>query len=126
MFTVKCIRCGRETTHQQVFCDSCLDDMSRHPVKPDVAIYLPVRKPSEPQRKQNRHHKKEPSAEELVPVLRRRIWILSAAVVILVLMLGAAAAGVWFAHNPNTEGNIPNIGQNYHTVENDNENPSGG
>lgn len=59
-------------------------------------------------------------------ILRSRIWILSAAVVILTLMLGAAAAGVWFANNPNTEKDIPNIGQNYQTVENNNETPSGG
>ena len=123
---MKCMRCGRDTTEQQVFCDDCLADMARHPVKPDVAVYLPVRKPSETQRKQNRHHKKELSAEELVPILRSRIWILSAAVVILTLMLGAAAAGVWFANNPNTEKDIPNIGQNYQTVENNNETPSGG
>ena len=84
MFPMKCMRCGRDTTEQQVFCDDCLADMARHPVKPDVAVYLPVRKPSEPQRKQNRHHKKELSAEELVPILRSRIWILSAAVVIMI------------------------------------------
>ena len=126
MFPMKCMRCGRDTTEQQVFCDDCQADMARHPVKPDVAVYLPVRKPSEPQRKQNRHHKKELSAEELVPILRSRIWILSAAVVILTLMLGAAAAGVWFANNPNTEKDIPNIGQNYQTVENNNDTPSGG
>ena len=123
---MKCMRCGRETTGQQVFCDGCLADMARHPVKPDVAVYLPVRRPAEPQRKQTRHRKKDLTAEELVPILRSRIWILSAAVVILTLMLGAAAAGVWFANNPNTEDNIPNIGQNYQTVENNNENVSGG
>jgi len=123
---MNCMRCGRKTTDQQVFCEGCLADMARHPVKPDVAVYLPVRKPSEPQRKQNRHRKKDLSAEELVPILRNRIWILSAAVVILLLMLGAAAAGVWFANNPTTEDNIPNIGQNYQTVENDKDIPSGG
>ncbi len=123
---MNCMRCGRETTGQQVFCDSCLADMVRHPVKPDVAVYLPVRKPSEPQRKQNRHRKKELSAEELVPILRKRIRFLIVTVVILVMMLGAAAAGVWLANNPNTETKIPNIGQNYQTVENNNENPSGG
>ena len=123
---MKCMRCGRDTTDQQVFCDDCLADMVRHPVKPDVAVYLPSRRPAEPQRKQIRHRKKDLSAEELVPILRSRIWILSAAVVILMLMLGAAAAGVWFANNPTTDEKIPNIGQNYQTVENNNETPSGG
>ncbi len=123
---MNCMRCGRETTGQQVFCDRCLTDMSRHPVKPDVAVYLPVRKPSEPQRKQNRHRKKELSAEDMIPILRRRIRFLAVTVVILVMMLCAAAAGVWLANNPNTEAKIPNIGQNYQTVENNNESPSGG
>ena len=123
---MNCMRCGRETAGQQVFCESCLDDMSRHPVKPDVAIYLPVRKPSDPQRKQSRSRRKEITAEELVPILRRRILVLAATVVILVLMLAAAFVGVWFAHNPQAEEQIPNIGQNYQTVETDKENSSGG
>lgn len=123
---MNCMRCGRNTTEQQVFCDRCLDDMARHPIKPDVAVYLPVRKPIEPQRKQNRHRKREHSAEEMVTILRKRLLMLTAAVIILVMMLGAAAAGVWFANNPNTEGQIPNIGQNYQTVENDNANTPGG
>lgn len=123
---MNCMRCGRETTSQQVFCDRCLDDMARHPVKPDVAIHLPNRKTKEAQRKQARHRKRELSAEELVPILRRRIRVLIAAVVILIMMLGAAAAGVWYANRPPTEPDVPNIGQNYQTVESDDTKPSGG
>ena len=123
---MNCLRCGRNTTGQQVFCDACLDDMSRHPVKPDVAVYLPVPKPSDSQKKQPRHRKKEHSAEELVPILRKRILMLVAIVVILLLMLCAAAAGVWFANNPQKEPIIPNIGKNYQTIESDNANATGG
>ena len=40
---VSCMRCGKETEVDQVFCDECLTDMERHPVKPGTPIQLPQR-----------------------------------------------------------------------------------
>lgn len=40
---MNCIRCSKETEENQVFCNECLKDMERHPVKPGTPIQLPNR-----------------------------------------------------------------------------------
>ena len=40
---MSCMRCGKETKESQVFCEECLADMERHPVKPGTPIQLPNR-----------------------------------------------------------------------------------
>lgn len=40
---MSCMRCGKETDENQVFCAECLADMERHPVKPGTPIQLPSR-----------------------------------------------------------------------------------
>lgn len=112
---MNCLRCGRDTAEQQVFCDTCLADMARHPVKPDVAIYLPNRKPKEAPKKTPHKRRREHTAEEMVVILRKRVRFLTALVLILIMMLSAAAAGVWFAHKQGAGIKIPNIGQNFQT-----------
>lgn len=113
---MNCLRCGRETSKQQVFCDGCLEYMSHQPVKSDTPIYLPVRKTKEPPRKQYAWRRKERTAEELVVILRKRVRFLTAVCLILAMMLAAAATGVWFARKQGAELSIPNIGQNFQTI----------
>lgn len=38
---MNCIRCGKETEENHVFCDECLKDMEQYPVKPGTPIVLP-------------------------------------------------------------------------------------
>ena len=38
-----CMKCGREIREDRVFCEECLADMARHPVKPGTPVQLPVR-----------------------------------------------------------------------------------
>ena len=113
---MKCMRCSRETAPQQVFCNACLEDMARHPVRSDTPIYLPVRKPKEAPRKKSRRFRRERTAEEMVMILRKRVKVLTAITVILVMMLSAATAGVWLAKKQGADLSIPNIGQNFKTV----------
>lgn len=40
---MSCIRCGRLAEENQVFCNACLEDMQKHPVKPDTPVHLPDR-----------------------------------------------------------------------------------
>lgn len=113
---MNCLRCARETTQQQVFCDACLSDMARHPVKSDTPIYLPVRKPQEAPRKQYRWHKKERTDEEMVVILRKRLRFVTAVCLVLFMLLSAAVIGVWMAKKQGAEIEIPNIGQNFQSV----------
>ena len=113
---MKCMRCARETAHQQVFCNACLEDMARYPVRSDTPIYLPVRKPKEAPRKKSRRFRRERTAEEMVMMLRKRVKVLTAITVILVMILSAVTAGVWLAKKQGADLSIPNIGQNFKTV----------
>jgi hypothetical protein len=113
---MKCLRCSRDTAPDQVFCNACLDNMSRYPVKSDTPVYLPIRKPKEAPKKSSFRFKRERSPEELIPILRKRVRVLTALVVILVMMFGAAMAGVWIARKQGADLMIPNIGQNFKTI----------
>ena len=40
---MNCIKCGVEVPERQVFCENCLADMEKYPVKPDATVNLPRR-----------------------------------------------------------------------------------
>lgn len=40
---MSCMKCGRDVYSDQVFCESCLEDMARYPVNPDTPVVLPKR-----------------------------------------------------------------------------------
>ena len=113
---MKCMRCARETAPQQVFCNACLDDMSRYPVRSDTPIYLPVRKAGDTPKRPARRFRRERTAEEIVLILRKRVRVLTALVVILVMMLAAAVTGVWLAKRQGGGFSIPDIGQNFQSI----------
>ena len=109
-----CLRCGREKSEKQVFCDTCLQDMARHPVRQDATVYIPSRKLEDPAKKSARRRKKPPTPEEIILSLQKRVKRLRIVIVILILLISAACAGIYYAwnHDPNFV-----IGQNYQTVE---------
>ena len=37
---MKCLRCGNNALDEQLFCDECLADMEKHPVKPGTPIHI--------------------------------------------------------------------------------------
>ena len=41
---MNCMKCGRETKEDAVFCEDCLDHMNRHPVPPNTLVYVPTEK----------------------------------------------------------------------------------
>ena len=84
---MRCLKCGKETDRDQVFCDHCLGGMDAYPVEPGTHIHLPrnatapaVRKPP------SRKHVLSP--EENVERLKKvSIWLTS---IILVLSIALA------------------------------------
>ena len=40
---MQCLRCGRETDGDQVFCFLCESVMVKHPVKPNTVVTIPER-----------------------------------------------------------------------------------
>ena len=40
---MKCLRCGNNAAEDQLFCDECLTNMEKHPVKPGTPVHIPKR-----------------------------------------------------------------------------------
>lgn len=109
---MNCLKCGAETTAQNVFCDACQRDMARHPVPRDAVAVLPSQERRE---RTPRRAFAQPNAEQQVLALRRdirrqrlAIWILS---IVCLLLL---AAGAFFALRLSED--YPIIGQNYNST----------
>ena len=80
---VNCMKCGREIGEGQVFCDLCLKDMQKYPVKPGIAIQLPHRQESPVLRKTTPKRRQPPTPEEKIQKLKKRVrrlvflWLLT-------------------------------------------------
>lgn len=90
-----CMRCGRDVPGEQAFCEDCLLEMEKYPVKPGTAVMLPIRKETPAARKQSRRKVLPP--EEQVKVLKRRVRGLTITL-ILTLLLAAALAIPAYQH----------------------------
>ena len=109
---VNCMKCGRELKDQQVFCDECLKDMERYPVKPGTPIQLPQR-PAEPAARKRSGKRKNLKPEEQLPRLQSSIrWLTLALVVALIGFI--LSAGLVLLLLEERDNQVP-IGQNYRT-----------
>lgn len=107
---MNCIKCGRETVDEDIFCLNCLAEMEKYPVQPGTVVLLPRRKEYSHMKKSSKRH--TPSAEEQIAILRKRIGILT-----FLLLVTIAAIAVMFKpamHYVKDE--HFEIGQNYSTV----------
>ena len=106
---MNCMKCGRTTQDDQVFCETCLKDMSAYPVKPGTPVNIPKR----PQKKAAEPAKKE-KPEEIIAQLRKtiRAWRITVLVLLLLLIVSVSLLG-W--HYATTDHSVPAIGQNYST-----------
>ena len=107
----KCLKCGREIPEDQTFCNACLAEMEKHPVKPGVVVLLPHRDNQSQKPPARRRHSLLP-LEEQVKLWKRRALALAAA-----LLITLSASGVlgWLVVKDILEDQIPLIlpGQNY-------------
>ena len=104
-----CLRCGRDTVDQHVFCDLCRQDMEAYPVKPGTAIHLPRRNTAAAAPKKSRRKKTVTPEEQVLRLKRslRRVRVL-ASVLFLLLVLAGGALYYAFIHWDD-----PGIGRNY-------------
>ncbi len=104
-----CLKCGRETENEQVFCQHCLDSMEAYPVKPGTAVQLP-RRSSESARKSPRR-KRIVQPEELLAKQKGITRRLAATCLVLCLLL---AVSTFFLLKKVFETENPRwIGRNY-------------
>ena len=89
---MNCLKCGRETTAEQVFCENCLLEMEKYPVKPGTAVKLPS--PREATTFRRTVKRRTISPEEQVRSLKKRVLHLTVALlacIALVLLLARPA-----------------------------------
>ena len=70
-----CMKCGRETESEQVFCQDCQLEMEKYPVKPGTVVQLP--KQQDPAPKKSGKRRVIP-LEDQVKILRKRVKVLTA------------------------------------------------
>ena len=83
-----CMKCGRDLEPGQVFCQECLADMRKYPVKPGTVVTLPRRQEELPKRPPR---KKTLSPEEQIRRLRKRNRRLFVTSLVLILLLAVSA-----------------------------------
>lgn len=108
-----CLKCGKETQGENVFCPRCLEVMEQYPIKPGTPVQLPHREAAVIQKKASR--RRSLSTEEQLQQLRVTVRVLLTCLLAVCLLLGFF---VWQYFRSGTE-EVPQkeIGQNY-TVDN--------
>lgn len=106
-----CMKCGRETISEQVFCPGCLAEMEKYPVRPGTVVQLPNRKTTAAVVKKTTKKRTVPPDEQ-IRILKKRCRVLFAlliAVTLLAVILAVPAVEHFME-------NRFEIGQNYSTV----------
>ena len=103
---MNCMKCGRETLGEDVFCQECLAEMEKYPVEPGTVVLLPRRKDYSPKKAPKRHI---PSPEEQIEELRQQkstmLFLLVVCIILIALMYKPTMHYVQDEHYE--------IGQNY-------------
>ena len=85
---MNCLKCGREVPEGQLFCEGCLLEMEKYPIKPNTAVQLPRR---EERKKPAAKRRQAPSAEEKLRSAKRSLrqivvlWVITLVLLILSL-----------------------------------------
>lgn len=112
---MSCMKCGRDIEEGQVFCEACLADMAKYPVKPNTAIQLPHRKDGPTPKKAHTRRRQPPKPEEKVEAMKKWLrFMLAMWLITLFLLIAAMFPTVeYFLGN-----SFRHTGQNYNTVTN--------
>lgn len=111
---MNCMRCGKETTGNNVFCPECLAEMEKYPVKPGTVIQIPVRS-AEPEPRKPARRKKEPPIEVQLASMRSLVRNLTAMVIASVTALAVVTGMLLYVlFQPDPADQVP-MGRNYST-----------
>lgn len=102
---MNCMKCGKETEGNEVFCPECQELMKQYPVKPGVVVHIPT----QPAKKQV-HHRRTVTPEEQVRKLTRQIHVLR---LLVTLACGVALFFGLLAFDILEKSNMRLLGQNY-------------
>lgn len=109
-----CLKCGAEISEKAVFCQHCLAEMEKYPVKPDAKFFIPQnRAPSV--NKKVAPRKKVISPEDKISRMKKTIQLLS--IVLAVSLMALVLSIALLVESITTETPEASIGQNYGTIE---------
>ncbi len=109
-----CMKCGKETKGEQIFCNGCLESMAQFPVKPETYVQLPTRPVTAVKKQPAR--KKVLTQEEQLLRLRRSVKHLAVSLACSILALGLTVS--LLVHTVSEQKASEDIGKNYNTVGN--------
>ena len=112
---MNCMKCGRETAEDQVFCPVCLEEMEHYPVKPGTVVLIPSRNEEEEVRKILHRRKPLPTLSEQMVRLKKQLLWTRIALALLLLLCGMLCFAVGRVAIEWDAGRI--LGQNYSTVD---------
>ena len=107
---MNCMKCGRETENNRVFCQDCLLEMEKYPVLPGSVVLLPRRRESSATKKTVKRHVL--TAEEQIASLRK--WVIT-----LIILLAVCVAAIALMIKPTLHYALDEhveVGQNYSSV----------
>lgn len=108
---MRCLKCNRETEDNQVFCNECLEQMKKDPIKPGTPITLPTRPPSKPRVKPHPQIRPEEQIDQLeFKVTHLHRWI----VLLVTALMIVSGIFIYFLWSNDAE---LDIGQNYTPME---------
>ncbi len=110
---MNCMKCGREIGEGQVFCDTCLDMMRKYPVKPGIAIQLPIRNHTPAPKKTYSRRRQPLTPEEQLLRLKKRVKRIT---VLWLVTLALLAATIYPAVEYFLGKSFLLPGQNYTTI----------
>ena len=84
---MSCMRCGKVSAEDHVFCTECLEDMKRHPVKPGTPIQLPVRENNGPVKRASFRVAESKWHDKIFRLKYTMFWL----VVLIILLAGLLA-----------------------------------
>ena len=104
-----CLKCGKDTTSDHVFCDSCLSSMEAYPIKPGTPVQLPVRHTAAAPKKAPR--RRALNLEERFVLLKKICKYLIASILVLALLLAVCITGL--VHMGRALQDAQNTGKNF-------------
>lgn len=106
---MQCMKCGKETVSQQIFCEQCLLNMQAYPIKPGTVVNLPRQKPAAESKKASAR-KRPSNVDEQITNLQKHLRRARIIAIVLATLL-LASSGMLMYEIMNPDG--PVIGLNY-------------
>ncbi len=110
---MNCLKCGREISGDNVFCQDCLAVMEKYPVKPTTSLQLPRREEQELPKKPAKRRKISP--EERIGRQKKTIRGLSLVIAVLFVVICILAGRI--AQMQIAQEREDQLGKNYTTQE---------